>query len=167
MLDIDFDLSERGSHPLDFVERLATLNNWSFERDAEDELCVHVAGGWCDYEVAVTWLEEMEALHIAAAFDLKVPERRRNQVVSLISLINEQLWVGHFDLWSQENVVMFRHSLLLSGGVDPNDEQLAALMKSAVDTCERYYQAFQFVLWAGRTAREALDMAMMETAGEA
>lgn len=167
MLEIDIDSEGRASHPLDFVERMATLNNWQFEREAEDELSVHVAGGWSDYEVAVTWLEEMEALHIAAAFDLKVPDRRRNQVLSLISLINEQLWVGHFDLWSEEHVVMFRHSLLLSGGVDPNDEQVAALMKSAVDTCERYYQAFQFVLWAGRTAREALDMAMMETAGQA
>lgn len=167
MLDIELEVEDRASHPLDFVERLAGLNNWSFDRDAEDELSVSVTGGWCDYQLAITWLDEMEALHIAAAFDLKVPERRKTQVLTLISMINEQLWVGHFDLWSQEHVVMFRHSLLLSGGMDPSDEQLAALMKSAIDTCERYYQAFQFVLWAGRTAREALDMAMMETAGQA
>ncbi len=167
MLDIEIDMEDRSSHPLDFVERLATLNSWAFEREQEDELSVQVAGGWCEYDLAITWLDEVEALHMACAFDLKVPDRRRNQVLQLISLINEQLWIGHFDLWSQEHVVMFRHSLLLSGGVDPTDEQLAALMKSAIDTCERYYQAFQFVLWAGRTAREALDMAMMETAGEA
>ncbi len=40
-------------------------------------------------------------------------------------------------------------------------------MKIAVEACERYYQAFQFVVWAGKTAAEALDTAMFETAGEA
>jgi hypothetical protein len=166
MLDLEIDL-DRSSHPLDVVERLATLNEWSFDRDGEDEISVGVSGSWSDYQVAVTWLDQMEAMHVASAFDLKVPERRKSEVLSLISMINEQLWLGHFDFWSSENVVMFRHSLLLSGGVEPTDEQAGMLIKSAVETCERYYQAFQFVLWAGRTAREALDCAMMETVGEA
>ena len=38
---------------------------------------------------------------------------------------------------------------------------------AAIAACERYYQAFQFVIWAGRSAREALDAALFETAGEA
>ena len=41
------------------------------------------------------------------------------------------------------------------------------LLKTAVDACERYFQAFQFVLWAGKTAREALDAVLFETEGEA
>ena len=41
------------------------------------------------------------------------------------------------------------------------------LLKVAVDACERYYQAFQFVIWAGRSAREALDGVLFETEGEA
>jgi hypothetical protein len=32
---------------------------------------------------------------------------------------------------------------------------------------ERYFQAFQFVVWAGKSARESLDAAMFQTAGEA
>jgi hypothetical protein len=41
------------------------------------------------------------------------------------------------------------------------------MMKTATDACERYYQAFQFVLWAGKEAREALDAVLFETEGEA
>ena len=37
----------------------------------------------------------------------------------------------------------------------------------ALDTCERYFQAFQFVVWAGKSAAEALDATMFETSGEA
>lgn len=166
MLDLEHDL-DRANHPLDVIERLAALNDWSFDRDGEDEISVNVAGNWAEYQVAVTWLDQMEAMHVASAFDLKVPDRRKTEVVTLISLINEQLWLGHFDFWISENVVMFRHSLLLSGGAEPTDEQAGMLIKSAVETCERHYQAFQFVLWAGKSAREALDCSMMECVGEA
>ena len=158
---------DRPSNPLDLIERLAALNDWSFDRDSDDELSVAVTGGWCDYHVAITWLEDVEAIHIACAFDLKVPERRRNEVVQLVALVNEQLWLGHFDLWSQENVVMFRHALLLSGGAEPNEDQAAALIRSAIEACERYYQAFHFVVWAGKSAKEGLEGAILETVGEA
>lgn len=157
----------RVEHPVDLIERIAHANQWTFERGDEDEISISVDGKFSAYHVAFTWLEHMEALHGACAFDLKVPSLRRMDILNLVALINEQLWVGHFDLWSSDNVVMFRHSLLLSGGMEPNPEQCESLLKTAVETCERYYQAFQFVLWAGKSAREALDSVMFETAGSA
>ncbi|HYF54409.1 MAG TPA: YbjN domain-containing protein [Salinarimonas sp.] len=163
-LHIDGDRSE---HPLDVVERLASHKHWSFDRFDTDEMSVAVAGRWTDYQVAFTWIEDVEALHIACAFDLKVPERRRNEILQLVSLVNEQLWVGHFDLWTAENVVMYRHALILAGGAEPTHGQCEMLMKAAIDGCERYYQAFQFVLWAGKSSREALDSVLFETEGEA
>ena len=126
-----------------------------------------VAGRWTDYQVSFTWVPEIEALHLACAFDLKVPERRRAEVLALISQVNEQLWLGHFDLWSQDGVVMFRHALVLAGGVQASGRQCEVLLDAAIDACERYYQAFQFVVWAGTSAREAMDAAVFETSGEA
>ncbi|MBN9446478.1 MAG: YbjN domain-containing protein, partial [Bosea sp.] len=105
MMDLDLDAeSDRPSNPLDLIERLAALNHWSFDRDSDDELSVAVTGGWADYHVAITWLSEVESIHVACAFDLRVPDRRRTEVLNLVSLVNEQLWLGHFDLWSNENV---------------------------------------------------------------
>ncbi|MGI3902005.1 MAG: YbjN domain-containing protein [Janthinobacterium lividum] len=157
----------RAEHPVDVVERLAAMREWSFDREDEDEISISVEGASTDYHVAFTWLSDLEALHVGCAFDLKVPDRRRIEIQTLIALINEQLWIGHFDLWSKENVVMFRHALLMSGGADPDGRQCEAILKMAVTASDRYFQAFQFVLWAGRTAREALDGAMFETQGEA
>ena len=166
MRELFIDLS-RSEHPLDVVERLAAKRDWSFDRAALDEMSVTVTGRWAEYHVAFSWIEDVEALHVACAFDLKVHGRRRAEVQQLIALINEQLWVGHFDLWSSDSVVMFRHALLLTGGAVPTHPQCATMMKTAVDTCERYFQAFQFVLWAGKSAREALDAVLFETEGEA
>ena len=46
-------------------------------------------------------------------------------------------------------------------------EPVEALLGTALDACERYFPAFQFVVWAGKGAREALDAAMFETQGQA
>ena len=155
------------TNPLDVVERVAAGNDWSFERAGDDEITIVVAGRWSDYQVSFTWMHNIEALHLACAFDLKVPERRRAEVQQLIALTNAQLWIGHFDLWSQDGMVMFRHALLLAGGVEASGEQCQALLASALEACEGYFPAFQFVVWAGKPAREALDAAMFETSGEA
>ena len=155
------------TNPLDVVERIASINDWSFERAGDDEITILVAGRCTDYQVSFTWMTDIEALHLACAFEMKVPERRRAEVQQLISLVNEQLWVGHFDLWVQDGIVMYRHALVLSGGIPPSGQQCEALLGTALNTCEQYFPAFQFVVWAGKGAREALDAAMFETSGEA
>ena len=63
--------------------------------------------------------------------------------------------------------MMYRHALLLTGGAEPNSSQCEAVLNAAVAACERYYQSFQFVLWAGKSAREAMETAMFETLGQA
>ncbi len=163
---VDFEI-ERQSNPLDAIEQIAAVNDWSFERSGDDEITVSVGGGWADYHVSFSWMEDMEAIHLASAFDLKVTEPRKTEIMRLLSLVNEQLWIGHFDLWSQEGVVMYRQTLLLSGGAEPTSAQVESLLSTAIEACERYYQAFQFVIWAGKSAQEALDTVLFETVGEA
>ena len=157
----------RPSNPLDVVEHLADGNDWVFDRAADDEITLVIPGRWTDYHVSFTWMRDIEALHLACAFDLRVPELRRGEVRQLVSHVNEQLWVGHFDLWARDGLIMFRHALLLTGGIDPSPKQCQAVLDSARDACERYYQAFQFVVWAGKSAREAIDAALFDTSGEA
>ncbi|WP_310618976.1 type III secretion system chaperone family protein [Flexibacterium corallicola] len=158
---------ERSSNPVDAIEQLATVNDWTFERVGEDEISISVKGNWADYHISFSWMEDLEALHLASAFDLKVPEIRRVEVTKLLALANEQMWIGHFDLWSQEGVVIFRQTLLLAGGAEATPQQLEVLLTNALESCERYYQAFQFVVWAGKTASDAIETALFETAGEA
>jgi len=105
-------------------------------------------------------------MHIACAFDFKVPDQRLAEVYRLVALINEQLWLGHFDLWTMEGLIMFRHGLMLNGAV-ATPPQCEALLHAGLQACERYFQAFQFVVWAGKDSRTALAGAMFETEGEA
>ena len=91
---------------------------------------------------------------------------RLSEIYRLVAQINEQLWLGHFDLWTQEGLVMYRHALMLNGAI-VTPHQCEAMLRAALEACERYYQAFQFVVWAGKESREALVSAMFETEGHA
>ena len=125
------------NNPLAVVEDIAADNNWAFERSGEDEVTIVSKGDWTDYQLSFTWMGEIEALHLACAFDLKVPEPRRAEVLALIALINEQLWLGHFDLWKDDGMLLYRHGLLLAGA-RTHVGQCEALLRGALESCERY-----------------------------
>ncbi|MCO5162909.1 MAG: YbjN domain-containing protein [Mesorhizobium sp.] len=163
---LELDLA-RNPHPVDMIEQVAHANDWAFERTGDDEIAIAVAGNWTDYHVSFSWMEDFEALHLACAFDIKVPENRVLEVMRLLSIINEQMLFGHFDLWEQEGAIMFRQALLLCGGAEPTSQQVEVLLNSALEACETYFQAFQFVVWSGTPAREALNSVLFETQGSA
>ena len=131
---------------------MAATNDWSFERAGEDEITILVSGKWTDYQVSFTWMGDIEALHLACAFDLKVPERRRAEVQQLISLINEQLWVGHFDLWTKDGIVMYRHALVLAGGMTASGPQCEALLSTGARCLRALFPGLP-VRGLGRQAR--------------
>jgi hypothetical protein len=158
--------SGRINNPLDLVERIASRHSWAMDRVGEDELTLTVSGQWTDYHVSLNWRGDLETLHIASAFDAKIPENRLNEVYRLVAQINEQLWLGHFDVWLHEGLIMYRHGLMLNGAV-ATEGQCEAMFKMALEACERYFQAFQFVVWAGKESREALATSMFETEGRA
>ena len=156
----------RVNNPVELVEQVAAAHDWPAERTNDDELTMTIAGTWADYHVSLNWRADLESLHIACAFDFKVPESRIGEVYRLVAQINEQLWLGHFDVWANEGLIMFRHGLMLNGTLATMG-QCEALLRAALEACERYYQAFQFVVWAGKDSRHALASAMFETEGRA
>ena len=155
------------NNPLAVVEDIASDNNWAFERSGEDEVTIVSKGEWTDYQLSFTWMGEIEALHLACAFDMKIPQARLAEVQRLIAAVNEQLWVGHFDLWTHTGMIMHRQALVLPNGLTASTAQCEAMVSGAIHGCERYYPAFQFVVWAGKSAAEAMSAAMFDTDGEA
>jgi hypothetical protein len=155
------------SNPLDRVERIAEIHEWAFSRTGHGEVTMQISGGWSEMVVSLNWRDDFEVLHAAVSPEVKVPAARRDEVAKLLARINEQLLIGHFDLWHADGSLLFRNSLLLSGNAEANDAQCEALIRFAVETCERYFPAVQFVVWAGQNAADALEAAMIDTVGEA
>lgn len=155
------------SNPLDLAEQLVEGRDWLFERPDDAELVAEVTGNWCNYRIWFAWQPDLGALIFSCAFDTKIPEKSRSKIHPLLAAVNEKMWLGHFDLGSEDGMIMFRHALLLRGGLGATSEQLEDLMDIAITECNRFFPAFQSVLWGGNTVDEALEIALLDTVGEA
>jgi hypothetical protein len=154
-------------NPMDMIEQLVAEHEWAFDRQGDDELTVGLGGNYCEFQLWFSWREEIGAMHLSCAFDMKVPEKRRRDMHTLLVLINEKMAIGHFDLWRDEGLILFRHALLLRGGMGATAEQVEDLVEIALSECERFYPAFQFLIWGGKSPEDAIASAMLETVGEA
>lgn len=159
--------ASRFHHPVDIVEQVIATNELPFERCGEDDLAAEYSGRWCAYQLWFAYRPDICGLHFSCAFDMRVPREMRERIFPLLAMINERLWIGHFDLWLEEGQPTFRHAMLFPGGLLPSGGQIEDLIRTAVTECERFYPAFQHVIWAGKTPLEAVEAAVFETAGEA
>ena len=154
-------------NPLDVVEQVVAANDWAFDRRSDHEMAAEAPGKWCDYGLYFSWSREISAMHFTCAIDMKVPERQRAALYELLALANERLWIGHFGMDADDGMPLFRHSVLLRGATAASAESLEDMVDIAITECERFYPAFQFVLWGGKSPADALQAAMLECMGEA
>ena len=92
---------------------------------------------------------------------------RRQAIAELVMMANERLWLGHFDYWADEGVIIYRHALPMLDRVEPEAGEVRAVMAAGLDAVNMFVPAFNFAIWAGKSPREALEAALFETAGEA
>ena len=106
-------------------------------------------------------------MQFSCQYDMHVPPNRLSAVYELLAIINERLWLGHVDVDAEDQVPMFRQTILLRGAQSASVEQMEDLVDIALTECERLYPAFQFVIWGGKSAREAVAAAILDTVAEA
>ena len=95
------------------------------------------------------------------------PRKNAAALYELLALANEKLWIGHFGLDKDDGMPIFRHAVLLRGAPSASAESIEDMVDIAITECERFFPAFQFVLWGGKSPDAALDAAMLECIGEA
>ena len=159
------------SGPLDLIEKIVASHEWPYDRPSDEELTVFVAGNWSEYSLHFAWnggaAPDFGGLQLVCAFDGRLPEGAKGPVYELLAKINAQMWIGHFDMVEEENLLMYRHGVLLPEAKGATPIECESLIEIALSECERYFPAFQFVLWGGKTADEAIAAAMFDTIGEA
>ena len=168
-MSLSLDRSETiESDALELVESCLTEAGWDFQRDEEDDTiqCI-TASKWGDMGGMFAHRHEPPALHFLITLDVKPTESRRAAIAELVMMANERLWLGHFDYWADEGVIIFRHALPMLDRVEPEVGEVRAVLAAGLDAVNMFVPAFNFVIWAGKTPREALEAALFETAGEA
>lgn len=162
------------SHPtdpsgdtLDLIEDFLETNSWPHEREEDDAVQCIVPSRWGEMGGLFALRLDPPALHFSVTLDVKPQIAKKAAIAELVMMMNERLWLGHFDYWAEEGVILFRHALPMLDRDCPSGGEVRSLMAAAVDAIDRFVPAFNFVVWAGKTPREAIDAAMFETKGEA
>ena len=110
---------------------------------------------------------EPAAIHFSVTLDIKPVADKRRQLSELIIMANERLWLGHFDYWADEGVVIFRYTFSMMDRDEASLGEIRSTIAAAVSAVDRFVPAFNFLIWAGKSPREAIDAVMFETQGEA
>lgn len=155
------------SAPVDMLASLFEARGWPFEFTSEDEIAGEIQGSWANYTVRGIWRREDHVLQLLCLPDIRVPDDKRGTMFEVLALVNEQVWLGHFDVWSSGGVLLYRHGLMLGDDGLLSLAQAQAAVEAAIDECDRFYPAFQFILWGDKTPAEALASALVDAAGEA
>jgi hypothetical protein len=154
------------SDPLDVVEHVLTAENLPFDRTEDGDLAFSLAGDWKDYELWFAWRPEGDCLQLCLSMDLTVETDQRAAAMDLINALNPRVWLGHFELW-EDGEVIFRHGMALMSGEQPTLAQAAAMIDVAVEGADRFFPAFNFLVKGSKSAEDAIAACMFETVGEA
>ena len=159
-VDLSFD-------PLDVVEHVLTAENLTFDRTEDGDLAFALTGDWKDYELWFAWRPEADCLQLCLSLDMRAPKSKRAASFELLALINQRIWLGHFEVWTDGGEVVFRHALSVPQGERPTLAQAASMIDAAVEAADRFYPAFDFLLKGSKSPEDAMAACMFETVGQA
>jgi hypothetical protein len=154
-------------HPIDLVEYIAEHHDWEFDRIADDQIAMAVEGQWRTYSITLAWSDYDETLRLVCSFEMEPPQDRLPALYKGLNAVNDQCWAGAFTFWEEQQLMVYRYGLVLAGGQVACPDQVDTMIRAAVLSAERYYPAFQLVIWGNREPEDALQVAIAEAYGRA
>jgi hypothetical protein len=153
-------------HPIDELEDLALSQDLPYLRYSKDEIMIRYPDSWENFQSFWTWDKDMDTLDVVASSLLKFEVNQLPAMYELLSHINNQMWIGHFDL-TDEGSPTYRHTLMvrdLQGSLAGVIEDMFAITSAEY---QRFFPAFHYLVKGDKSPREALGLALIETEGEA
>ena len=163
----DFSNDLNIQNPLDAIEEIIFLKKWPCSRANDYELVSEIRGNNCLYRLYIVWSESVNAISLTITFDLKVPTFSKHQIFELLSLINENLWIGHFDITSKARIPAYRNTFLINDKNVENIRIMEDIVDIGISDCEKFYPSFEMVCWENCKPAVAVATCLMETKGQA
>ena len=154
-------------NPIDIIEDVIHSKKWAFSRAANHELVAEITTENCQYRLYFSWSEQIKAINFIVTFDLKFPQYKSKHAYELLARINEKLWIGHFDITCKNGIPAYRHTVFEPHENQMLYNQLEDLVDIAIYECEKYYPAFQLVLFEDRQPKKALELCTIDVLGRA
>ena len=122
---------------MDVVEQTLLAADWACERSEEGLIHCASLTRWGEFGGMFAWRDEPASLNFSLTMDLRAPNAKHAAISELLRRMNERLWLGHFDYWTDEGVAVFRHTIPMLDRISPDPGEIAAVLAAALDAADR------------------------------
>jgi hypothetical protein len=148
------------------AERLATKLDLSYNRCEEDEIIIKLDGQRATYNLTVL-LGREDVMYFSCNLNILVPKRRRARLVDAIVKVNEQQWLGHFDLSSKSRYIFYSLQIPFTSSFLAEELIIEDSLRIVMAECDQFYHYFSALAMGDIPTGVSIDALMLESAGEA
>ena len=155
------------ARPLELVAQFACQHEWFVHRKNGNDLIADVPGRWGQHQLFAEWFEIEETLDLSCNLDITFDNIQLAEVTTLTSLLNQDLWLGHFVACERSNSIKIRHKLLLRGAGGASPEQIEDVIEILLGEAEQAFPTIYQVLNGPYAARDVVPFGMIQSHGQA
>ena len=135
------------NNPIDFIEEYVVSYEIEKVRDSRDEIIILSKG--------ITY------------FEMSKKNRINKSIYSLISDVNKKATVGFFNYCTELNTIFFSYKISFKGQDFISVEQIKNFINIVISECDRFFPVFFVFFYKKQDPIHALDIALLDTIGEA
>ena len=155
------------NNPIDYIEEHFSRFIDNILRDSENKITLNSKGLWNTYNISITWDDDRKVFEVNTYLDNVSKLKSKNSVYSLISNVNEKAKLGHFNYSSKLNTVFFSYKFSVKAQDFITIEQVEDFVDITVEECDRFFPVFYVYFNKKKNPKNAIEIAMLDTYGEA
>ena len=155
------------NNPIDFIEEYVLNYEIEKVRDSSDEIVIFSKGVWKNYDINFKWDSNQKILEVSTYFEMSKKNRINKSIYSLISGVNKKATVGFFNYCTELNTIFFSYKISFKGQDFISVEQIKNFINIVISECDRFFPVFFVFFYKKQDPIHALDIALLDTIGEA
>ena len=99
--------------------------------------------------------------------NLHVGREKYSMITDAIVKANERIWIGHFDLISIDNRIVYSLTIPFVSSLLADENVIESIMQLIMDECDRFYHYFSMIIESNDSLDFPISSLFLESAGEA
>ncbi|MDR0632454.1 MAG: YbjN domain-containing protein [Holosporaceae bacterium] len=154
-------------NPIDVTETFATKMNLHFSRIDDNEISIQLKDEKPEYILSVIFKSDYEIIYFSCDMNLRVPKEKYFAITDALVKANERIWVGHFDLISIGNRIVYSLTIPFVSSFSADEEVIESIIQLVKDECNQFYHYFSMIIENKKLPTLPSNAIFLESAGEA
>ena len=155
------------NNPIDYIEEYVINDDIEIYRFSRDEITISSKGIWKNYKISFKWDEDRKIIEAISYFDMSKKNKINKSIYSLISNVNKKATVGFFNFCPKLNTIFYSYKISVKGQNYITLEQVQDFIDLVTSECDRFFPVFFVFFYKKQDPIYALEIAVLDTHGEA